>query len=811
MTTSWVRKLLIALGVLLLVGIAALAWLVATFDANAYKGLAIDWMKTERQRTLVIDGPVELTVLPRLGVKLSGVTLSERQQAAEFAHVDEVSLSAALLPLLRGRLEVDRVAARGVRAVYRRDAEGRSNIDDLLAKDEKPEPAAEEGSQGEALAFDVQGLDFENLALTVDDALAGLKGKVGVTRFTTGRLTDRTESPVALDLQLALTQPALAGQLKGKTALTLDLQARSVALRDMDLAWTGDAFGARALDVRFKGALAYDGAAGTVAADDLDLRFGATLGDLKLADSTLAIERFGYDPTRRQLSLERLALKLAGTNAGQPLALSLDWPQLSVDGETLKGGPLSGSASLKGDTALEATFKSGAPQGTFEQIRLPGLDTTLKGRSGPRQVSGTVRSNLVIDAATKAGTLDALQARLRIEEPSLQPLALDFDGRASASAEAAQWALKGSLNANPFETQGDVRLKDKPLAINASARFEALDLNRLLPPATAAKSGAAGSAPAGAPGAEAPLDLSALKSIQGRFDLRAGSLAYRQYRATNLVASARIANGALQVSPFEAGVWGGRLDMTASADANGNRVAARGAAQGIDILALLKDVADKDLLEGRGRLGFDLRSQGGTTAELKRRLDGSASLQLRDGAIKGINLARQLRQVRAAISSKADASARAVTTEKTDFSELNASFAIQDGVARSNDLDVKSPFLRLGGDGAVDIGQGRIDYTVRATVADTSKGQGGAELAELRGLTVPVRLTGPLEAIDWQIRWSAVAADLLKSKVGQQVEDQLRDKLKDKLGLPPRAASAPAGAASRPEDLIKQRLRGIFK
>ena len=98
-------------------------------------------------------------------------------------------------------------------------------------------------------------------------------------------------------------------------------------------------------------------------------------------------------------------------------------------------------------------------------------------------------------------------------------------------------------------------------------------------------------------------------------------------------------------------------------------------------------------------------------------------IKLRDGAIKGINLAKSLRQAKAAIGLQQDAVQKASETEKTDFSELSASFQIADGVARSKDLDVKSPFLRLGGEGAVDIGKGRIDYTARATVTSTAAGQ----------------------------------------------------------------------------------------
>jgi AsmA protein len=199
---------------------------------------------------------------------------------------------------------------------------------------------------------------------------------------------------------------------------------------------------------------------------------------------------------------------------------------------------------------------------------------------------------------------------------------------------------------------------------------------------------------------------------------------------------------------------------------------------------------------------------------MRSRLHGAAALQLRDGAIKGLNLAKSLRQAKAALSLRGDATEKARQTEKTDFSELSASFQIADGVARSNDLDLKSPYLRLGGDGAVDIGKGRIDYTARATVTGTAAGQGGAELAALKGVTVPVRLTGPFEAIDWKIQWSAVAAGALQNKV----EDKLRDRLGDKLGLGPKVAAGGAstavGAASAPsaKQQVKDKLlKGLFK
>ena len=96
---------------------------------------------------------------------------------------------------------------------------------------------------------------------------------------------------------------------------------------------------------------------------------------------------------------------------------------------------------------------------------------------------------------------------------------------------------------------------------------------------------------------------------------------------------------------------------------------------------------------------------------------------MRDGAIKGINLAESARNAKAALGGK---QAKADATQKTDFSEMSASFKITNGVAHNDDLKVKAPLLRLGGAGNLDIGNNTIDYVAKATLVATAKGQGGA-------------------------------------------------------------------------------------
>jgi AsmA protein len=88
MKSHWIKKLLFVLLGLVLVAVAALAWLVATFDAETYKARAVEWVKTNRDRTLVVDGPLKLSVLPRLALEVSKVRLSEKGSSEEFLALD---------------------------------------------------------------------------------------------------------------------------------------------------------------------------------------------------------------------------------------------------------------------------------------------------------------------------------------------------------------------------------------------------------------------------------------------------------------------------------------------------------------------------------------------------------------------------------------------------------------------------------------------------------------------------------------------------------------------------------------------------
>src|SRR5204863_9432039 len=131
---------------------------------------------------------------------------------------------------------------------------------------------------------------------------------------------------------------------------------------------------------------------------------------------------------------------------------------------------------------------------------------------------------------------DKLELQAKVAEPKMPPLALAVRGNAVASSQRSSWNLAGQLNQNSFASEGSAVIAGDTPQVNAKARFDALDLNRLLGPASAASASAGASHAA----ADTPVDLGPLRSVNGQFSLRAGSFAFRQYRIADAAIDATL-------------------------------------------------------------------------------------------------------------------------------------------------------------------------------------------------------------------------------------------------------------------------------
>src|SRR5690606_111388 len=129
---TWFKRIVIGLVVLVLVAVVGLAIFLLTFDPNAYKYKLEELVQERYHRTLAIDGELELSLFPRIGLSVQGVSLSEVDSPDTFASIGSMRLAVAVWPLLSSNLVVDHVAINGFKARVVRDKNGHLNFENLV-------------------------------------------------------------------------------------------------------------------------------------------------------------------------------------------------------------------------------------------------------------------------------------------------------------------------------------------------------------------------------------------------------------------------------------------------------------------------------------------------------------------------------------------------------------------------------------------------------------------------------------------------------------------------------------------------------
>ncbi|MDP3702137.1 MAG: AsmA family protein [Hylemonella sp.] len=462
------------------------------------------------------------------------------------------------------------------------------------------------------------------------------------------------------------------------------------------------------------------------------------------------------------------------------------------------------SAELQGTNpqlALQLSVKSDfTPQIAQQKLLLDNVQASLGGSAaGLRDLQ--IKLGLGnVEASPQAIKMAGLTLDVSAPNPAGGALALKLQGQASVdlAREAVQLALDGQFDSTTLAIKAGVKRFAQP-AIDFDIALGELDADRYLP-ASGKPAAAAGSGPAGP---EAVIDLAPLRTLDARGTLKIAALKIMKVRASSIRLQLQAQGGRAEVKPLTATLYGGGVSGSLLASAQAPQtLAAKLDLRGINIGPLMKDALDQQPIDGRGNVALDVSTSGNTVSLFKKNLKGTAGLQLADGAINGIDIAGALRNIKSQLGGGAQ-EGQATTQKKTDFSEFSASFKISQGVARNDDLSAKTPLLRLGGAGDIFIAEDRLDYTARATVVPTLQGQGGPEMEQLKGLTIPVRLSGPYTAIAWKIDFGNVAGnrarelldqrkgqlqqdaqkrlDEEKAKAGQRLKEQAEDRLKDLL------------------------------
>lgn len=391
-----ILKFAIALvALLVVVGIV----LVMTIDANDYKEEISTAARDATGRELSIEGDIELSLFPWVGVTLGRTVLADKAEFSEtpFAAIDAVDVKVKVLPLLRNEVQVAEIVLQRPAFNLLRRKDGVANWEDIqqeLAKSSSAESETAEKSVADeneqSFAFTLGGVRIEDAAVHYTDNAAGQSAKVQSLDLVTGSVSLPLDTLVRLDAEVSLAHPEISSQVEFASRIAADSGFSVVELSDLVLTATnkGDVLPVSPLPV----SIAVEKLKLDLSADKLDLR--------SLAVKTLGLEAtLGGEILRMSGDFEFVGnLDIAEFNPSRLMSQLALEPLQTTDDTVLQRMTFASRVSATSNSA------------SVEAIRMMLDDSTLTGRVA---VTDIERQAMVFDLS-----LDAINADRYLPPPA---------------------------------------------------------------------------------------------------------------------------------------------------------------------------------------------------------------------------------------------------------------------------------------------------------------------------------------------------------------------------------------------------------
>ena len=569
--------------------------------------------------------------------------------------------------------------------------------------------------------------------------------------------------------------------------------------------------------------------------------------------------RFRDAQAKQDVKLTNLSLTTGKLELGSPMDIQLE-TSLSALQPAVKG-------SLSLDTELQANPFAGTYllNGSRINVDLKGKDlpagklaATLQSNIAANLITQELKLsdlNLVSDPLTVKGNMNltkifannpGLSGKVKVATFSPKKLfkKLDIKLPSMADANALSQAafdtnISGSLNKIKF-TQLNLILDDSLIngqvtLINSNRKnisyalnLDRIDLDRYLPPPTTQTSrfGIIPTAIAATnPAPLFPVDL--LRSFDMAGGIKAGQLIMNRLQIDNIDVKINQQNGDLRIEPIKGNAYGGqylghiRIDAR---NANGDVpvISVNEKLNDVNIGPVIKIITGKDALSGTGNVSAVLTSRGQSIAGLKKSLNGELIISLVDGALKGIDVVKIIRETYAKYKKLQTTNESGV--EETPFTNMNVSFQVRDGIMNSQDLVIQSALPKIRGKGSINLINNTLDYTIKTSTNKESVELVGMDKS-LIGVPLRINLTGNLANPAYSIDWLRIVGRVLEKTQKKKLLDSILGKKKKKSSnaIPitpttsPKAQTVPETPEERKkrkkkekQDKVKNLLKGLF-
>lgn len=874
------KRVLTGLAALVVLALGALALFLLTFDPNAYKSKFEEFVYERYQRTLSIEGEIELSLFPRIGLSVQNVSLSNPGNKDElFASIDSARFAVAIWPLLSNRFVVDHVAISGFKAWIRRDEQGRYNFNDLfegaagppepialapengtapgrdhaagVLKEAFAQPVAEGGirpiepRKEAALHVDIAGLELKGGEIHYLDVKRAKAARLVKLQLNTGRMTFDQPFEVAMRGALQGEDPQADAQVEGQALVKIDPVLETYSAQKLNLLVSGRVGPLDAKTISLRGNFAYNGYSRMVDASGVEMLVqGAVEAErpIQNLNASLTMPRLKVDQTHSEFNIEKMSLRATGGLPDKTFDVAFDAPRLSISPETAEGEAVAGTVKLDGRQSLGLKLGMNGLGGNAWNLSLKELKVDGSLKDGEHLMLVNMSTPVQWDVINEKGTFSAIKGDVAIRDTKEPASTFEFPLIGSLHADLVKDEISSEINAVLNGAPLNFNIKATELSdpkLRFALQADMLDFDKLFPvpkpaPAPAAAQGAqaaqAGEAAQAEKAAEPPaanqaqepppkpIDLSVLNDIDVAGTVKLGGLNARGLEARDFNMSIAAREGKLSLNGISANLYEGSLTGALTADAK-NQFSGQLGLKQVSMGPLLRALSGSDRLSGTGNVAIDLKTQGATVPALKSGLAGKASLQLRDGAIRGIDLNQTLVQVGGVLTTVLDGAAPDLQTgfdlgRRTEFSSLDLALAVKNGVADVPKLDFRTPLLRVtqGKPASVDLVENRLDLLANVRVVQAGGGEGEPNLSVLRGMTVPVHVAGALQAPEFRVQWKQMGGSLVQNAIQRGLLDFVERYEKDRPAVPSQpaqpGASAPAG--QDPVKSLGKALKGLL-
>ena len=736
---------------LALVLLALLAF-VATFDANNYKPQIIEQVENATGRTLTIDGDINLSIFPWIGLKVEDVALGNEKgfKAEQFAAIKQLDAKVNVLPLLKKEVQINIIRLHGLDVSLEVASDQSNNWSGLAqsnetavdvstesAKEATPEQTIAEEGESPLQSLRVEGFEFVDAVVRYDDRSSNTTATVSELNLTTSAITFDEPIDVQFGARIENNQPAIDTRLNISTQLSLNKNLTEFNLHDLVF---------------------------TILANANEF--------IPQQEQIVIKTNIDVLMDEQRISLKQLQLSALGTDtlADITVAQFLEIPliQGSIEVQPFNARVVAKRAGVE----LPAMAKAGA-------LHNVALKTKIK-LQGEKLEANDLR--LTLDSSTLSGWLHVLNI-------SKQQLRYDlaFD----------------QLNINDY-----LPAVTEDMSEEVPASATGTDTDVAAPTGTAAQAATTGDEKI-----ELPVEMMRKLDIQG--DFRIAALTAKEYKIKQFLMSLQGQKGEIAIKPLSMQLLEGQLSTAVKVNVTKetpayainldvNQVQVGPVANPF----LVGMMGDKPLtMDGAVNVKMDVKTTGDSVNQLKKASKGVIVLDMKETRVDGFDPEFYMRKsIADYVHSKGFGLSDTIMGQYTPrdvtvFDTIHSTVNIADGKARTDDFLMDSKRVKVTAKGHADIMQNTLDV-----ISSIQLPRSKTAVEKIFDEPMFVRVHGPFDALQYELdkdKLKKSTSDVLKNEAKakldaekQRVEEKAREELKK--------------STDKLEDKLKNKLKGLF-